>query len=82
MGLLPNTEEKENSGGNFLLQYLTFQPDALIPDPLANLCLLRHGCPQHREAELGTNFGASFVENSDGKVQMYHTYPQFFLGHR
>lgn len=82
MGLLPNTDEKENRGDHFLLQYLTFQPDALIPELLTNLCPLRPRCPQQREAELGTNFGASCVENSDGKVQMYYTYLQFFLGHR
>lgn len=80
--LFPNTEEKEKDGDNFLLQYLPFQPGVLIPKLLTNLCLLRHGCPQQREAELGTNFRASCVENSDGKVQMYHTYLQFFLGHR
>lgn len=64
-----HTGKKANAAWDrFVLQQLLLHPSALILKPeliLSPAAEVR--CLQHREAELGANFGASCAGNSDAK---------------
>lgn len=77
MGLLQDAAEelglqtgkKANAAWDrFFLQQLLFHPGAFILKPELILSpAVEARCLQHREAELGANFGASCAGNSDAK---------------